>query len=114
MRTAIALVLVAASARAHTPAPEEVVASLAAPAARAATGVERVERARANPRVLLIHVGAAWPAIPRAARATAAAEWRERWRHAVPQGVVAVLDRHGRPAVRYGRSGAVVGLREDH
>lgn len=109
---AVALLLVAALAGAHTPGADEVVASLASPAARTASGVDRAERDGRNPRVLLVHVGPAWFALPRDARAAAAADWRRTWRHAVPQGIVAVLDGRERAVVQYGRAGEVVALRD--
>jgi hypothetical protein len=109
----VAFVLVAASAWAHTPAAEEVVASLATPAARVADGVERVEQDGRNPRVLVIRVGPGWFVLPRAARAATAERWRETWRLAVPNGIVAVLDARERAVVHWGRAGAVVAMRDD-
>ena len=52
-------------------------------------------------------------ALPRDARAAAAAEWRDAWRRAVPDGVVAVLDA-GRiaPSSATGRGGIVVDVRD--
>jgi hypothetical protein len=111
-RLAIVIALGTAAAFAHTPSPDDVVASIGSPAARAAAGVVRAERDAANPRVLLVRVGAGWFALAGQARAAAAAEWRAAWRHAVPGGVVAVLDAHtDRPVVRYGRGGTVVDVR---
>jgi hypothetical protein len=114
LRRAAALVLlVCASAWAHTPAPEDVVATIAEPAARVAAGVERAERDMRNPRVLLVRVGPDWFARPRDARAAAAAEWRDAWRRAVPDGVVAVLDgASDRAVVRWGRGGTVADVRD--
>jgi hypothetical protein len=98
---------------AHTPAPDDVVATIAEPAARAAAGVERAERDVRNPRVLLVRVGPRWFARPRDARAAAAAEWREAWRRAVPDGVVAVLDATtDRAVVRWGPGGVVADVRD--
>ena len=102
-----------APAWAHTPSPDDVVASLAAPPARVAAGVDRVERDVKNPRLLLVRVGSGWFALSRDARAEMAAEWYGSWRRAVPQGVIAVLDaRTDRAVVRYGRGGLVVGVRD--
>ena len=109
----IAVVLVAASAWAHTPAVDEVIASLVTPVARVATGVEHVEQDGRNARVLVIRVGPGWFALPRAARASAAARWHDTWRLAMPQGVVAVLDDREEPVVQWGRGGAVVAMRDD-
>jgi hypothetical protein len=98
---------------AHTPAPEDVVAMIAEPVARVAAGVERAERDMRNPRVLLVRVGPEWFARPRDARAAGAAEWRDAWRRAVPDGVVAVLDAAtDRVVVRWGPGGAVVDVRD--
>ena len=97
----------------HVPAPEEVVAAITAPAARAAMGIERAERDGRNPRLLLVRVGSDWFARSRPARAAAAAEWHSSWRHVVPQGVVAVLDAStDRVVVRYGRGGEVIDVRD--
>jgi hypothetical protein len=102
-----------APAWAHTPSPDDVVASLAAPPARVAAGVERVERDGKNPRLLLVRVGSGWFALSRDARAQLAAEWHESWLRAVPQGVIAILDaRTDRAVVRYGRGGVVVAVRD--
>jgi hypothetical protein len=102
-----------APAGAHTPAPEDVVASIAEPGARVAAGVERAERDMRNPRVLLVRVGPQWFVRPREARAAAAAEWRAAWRRAVPDGVVAVLDAAtDRAVVRWGPGGIVADVRD--
>ena len=112
-RAAWLALLACAPAWAHTPAPEDVVATIAEPAARVAAGVERAERDMRNPRVLLVRVGSAWFARPRDARAAAAAEWRDAWRRAVPDGVVAVLDAAtDRAVVRWGPGGAVADVRD--
>jgi hypothetical protein len=107
------LALLAASASAHTIAPEELVALLTAPAARVAAGVDRAARDPQNPRLLVVRVAPHWFALPSQARAEAAADWWATWRRAVPQGVVAVLDgATDRVVVRFGRAGAVVGIRD--
>lgn len=109
----LALLACVPPAWAHTPAPEDVVATIAEPAARVAAGVERAERDMRNPRVLLVRVGPDWFARPRDARAAAAAEWREAWRRAVPDGVVAVLDAAtDRSVVRWGPGGMVADVRD--
>jgi hypothetical protein len=113
MKVVAVVCLVAASgAWAHTPVADEVVASLATPAARTATGIERVERDRRNPRVLLIRVGPEWFAQPREDRTGTATRWRTEWRRAVPDGIVAVLDARDRPVVRYGPGGRVAAVRD--
>jgi hypothetical protein len=112
-RLALLLLLACAPAWAHTPAPEDVVAAIAEPAARVATGVERAARDARNPRVLLVRVGPEWFTRPREARAADATAWRESWRSAVPGGVVAVLDAStDRVVVRWGRGGAVAEVRD--
>ncbi len=114
MRGALAIVLALAGlAGAHSLAPEDVVASMSEPAARVATGVDRVVVDARNPRVLLIRVGPGWFVLPADARVATAESWRSAWRAAVPQGVVAVLDAStAEPVVRYGLAGQVVGLRD--
>jgi hypothetical protein len=111
-RLAMLVLLATTAAHGHTPSADEVVASIGSPDARSVAGVERAEQDRANPRVLRVHVGARWFALPREARAARAVDWHAAWRHAVPDGVVAVLDaRTDRPVVRYGRGGSVVEVR---
>jgi hypothetical protein len=115
MRPLVVLLTMAlvATARAHTPSADDVVASLGTPAARVASGVERAERDLTNPRVLVVRVGAGWFGLSRDVRAGMASEWYESWRRAVPQGVIAILDAHtDRTVVRYGRGGVVVGVRD--
>jgi hypothetical protein len=107
------LALVAGSAWAHTPSADDLIASLTAPAARVAAGVERVDRDSRNTRVLVVRVGPAWFTLPSQVRAEAAAEWYATWRRAVPQGIVAVLDgATDRVVVHFGRAGAVLGVRD--
>jgi hypothetical protein len=114
MKVAAALlVFVAVSAWGHTLAPEEIVASLTEPGSRVVAGIERAERDPRNPRLLVVRVGAPWFALSSKARAEAAADWYATWRRAVPQGIVAVLDgATDRVVVRFGRAGAVVGVRD--
>jgi hypothetical protein len=113
MRAIVLLALVVGvSAHAHTLSAEEVVASLASPAARVATGVERVAPSPANERVLVVQVGRRWYDLPVEDRAATAGEWRDLWRHAMPSGVVAVLDaRTGSPVVRFAPGGVVAAVR---
>jgi hypothetical protein len=114
IKTALALVaLVATAAAAHTPLPEDVLASLGAPSMRVGAGIERADRDPRNPRLLVVRVGPSWFALPADARAAAAAEWYDDWRRVVPQGVVAVLDAGtDRVVVRFGRGGTVVEVRD--
>ena len=107
----MAFVAMAAGAEAHSLTGEELIASLAAPAARVATGVERVAISPANDRVLVVEVGARWYALAPEARASSATGWRAAWRHAVPGGVVAVLDAGtGAPVVRFAPGGVVAAV----
>jgi hypothetical protein len=113
MKAIAALLLVATAARAHTPTPEELIAALTEPAARVAGGIERADRDPRNPRLLVVRVGPQWFALPSETRAAAAAEWYATWHRAVPQGIVAVLDgATDRVVVRFGRAGAVLGVRD--
>lgn len=114
MKAASCLVaLLATAAAAHTPSPEDVLASLDAPSMRVGVGIERAERDPRNPRLLVVRVGPPWFALPAVARAAAAADWYDVWRRAVPQGVVAVLDAGtDRVVVRFGRAGTVREVRD--
>ena len=97
---------------AHSPTPASVVEALNARDVRVALGVRRAERDEKNPRVLVVRVDPRWFAIDRGERLLQARIWRDDWRHAVGQGVVAVLDaRTDLPVVDYGPGGAVY-LRE--
>lgn len=113
-RAAGALLLLAglvARAAAHTESPEAVVADLDGEWSRRAHGIEGVERDARNPRLLVVRVGSSWYALPPAARRDLAADWHRRWRTAVPQGVLAVLDaRTAAPVVRFGAGGRVAGV----
>lgn len=91
---------------AHTPSPEQVIALVSSRDSRARYGVERVERHAEVPRLLLIRVGKTWSDAPAEARRAIAARWLEEWSHAVPGGIVAVLDaRTDRALVNYDARG---------
>jgi hypothetical protein len=109
---AVALgLLVTASAAAHWEEPEAIVAELdGSPAVRAfgVVGARRDERA---PRLLVIRVAGRWYERPPGARRRKVEEWLDRWRHSVPQGLIAILDAGtGAPVVRFGAGGVVAGL----
>jgi hypothetical protein len=92
----LALVL-AASAHAHWPAADEIVAEIAS-----APGVVEVRRDATTPRLLLVRVGAGWYALPAERRLAFADAWRTHWRQAVPDGLVGVVGATTeRPAVNY-------------
>lgn len=80
------------AAGAHTVPPEEILAQLRAPAAREAYGVEEASRLDKLPRLLLVRVGPGWRDVPPERRRAVAEEWARAWEHAVPQGVVSILD----------------------
>jgi hypothetical protein len=82
--------------------------ALNAPEARTALGVRRAEQDAKNPRVLVVRVDPRWFELDRADRLLQARIWRDEWRRAVAQGVVAVLDaRTDLPVIGYGPGGAV-------
>ena len=94
---ALLVVLLAASAGAHWPTADEIVAEVAR-----APGVVDARRDVEAPRLLVVRVGPEWTALPPARRLALAAEWRTHWRDAVPDGLVGVLDAAtARPAVNY-------------
>jgi len=85
---------------------------LNAPEARAALGVQRAEQDAKNPRVLVVRVEPRWFELDSAERLLQARIWRDDWRRAAAQGVVAVLDaRTDLPVIGYGPGGTVF-LRE--
>ena len=91
----LAPVLVAAvvgGAVAHWLTADDVMTELRQPAARERFDVIRVERHPDLERLLVIRVGPGWQRVAAAARREAAESWLARWRHAVPRGIVAVLD----------------------
>jgi hypothetical protein len=91
---------------AHTPSPEQVIALVGSSESRARYGVERVERHAEVARLLLVRVGPAWADAPAEARRAVAESWLEEWSHAVPGGIVAVLDaRTDRALVNYDAHG---------
>jgi hypothetical protein len=104
------VLLLAAGATAHSIPPEAIVARLNAPASRA-LGVERAARDEKAPRLLVIHVGDPWYALPVERRRAEAAEWLRTWRQSVPEGIVAVLDADTeRPVVHFAPGGRVSGV----
>jgi hypothetical protein len=106
---AVALALgLARPAPAHSPTPASMLDALNAPETRAALGVQRAEQDARNPRILIVRVAPRWFELPPADRLLQARIWRDDWRHAVAQGVVAVLDgRTDLPVVGYAPGGAV-------
>ena len=103
--------LAAATAAAHAPSADDVIAAIAAPAGRVATGVGKVARDRANPRLLVVRVNRDWYAIASDLRVATARAWWTAWRRAEPAGVVSVLDAGtDRPVVRFGPGGVVGAL----
>jgi hypothetical protein len=107
----VAVVLALGLARpapAHSPTPASMLEALNAPEARAALGVRRAEQDARNPRVLIVRVDRHWFELDRAERLLQARIWRDDWRRAVAQGVVAVLDaRTELPVIGYGPGGTV-------
>jgi hypothetical protein len=94
-----------APASAHWVTPEEVVAELDAPATRTSLDVLSVARDARLPRLLVVRVGPRWTELDPALRREAAESWRELWRHAVPDGVLAVTDASGRSLVSFDAAG---------
>jgi hypothetical protein len=92
---------------AHWMTPDEVVAEVSSPQARTTLGVEAAVHDPQNARLLIVRVGSAWYALPRAKRVKQAGEWVDLWHRSVEKGLVAVLDaRTDKPVVRFVR-GAV-------
>jgi hypothetical protein len=106
---AVALALgLARHALAHSPTPASMLDALNAPEARAALGVQRAEQDAKNPRILVVRVEPRWFELDRADRLLQARIWRDDWRRAVAQGVVAVLDAcTDLPVVGYAPGGTV-------
>lgn len=108
---AVALIVGARPTLAHWEQPEAVIAQLRAPALQQAFGISAAARAPDLARLLVIRVGPQWFQKPAAERRDAAERWWQQWRHAVPQGITAILDEttgqslvsfdaHGRAAVK--------------
>ena len=89
----------AGGAGAHTVSPAEILAQLRAPAVREAYGVEDASRLEKLPRLLLVRVGARWHEVPVEKRRAVAEEWARAWEHAVPQGIVSIVDASSGDAV---------------
>ena len=88
-----------AGARAHTVSPDEILARLRAPALREAYDVEDVSRLERLPRLLLVRVGPRWRDVPLEQRRAVAEDWARSWEHAVPQGIVSIVDARSGDAV---------------
>ena len=113
LATLILLAALAGRAAAHTIAPAAVVAELNAEKHRTARGIQRAEQSAENPRLLVIHVAPGWYGIDVPTRIALAGLWRDRWRHSVEQGVIAVLDgRTDEPVIEVGAGGVVAGVRQ--
>lgn len=96
----------AIAAQAHTVSPSDVLAVLNSPKAREEAGVVRARED--GPRLLVVEVGERWYRLPETERRRLAKSWLGLWRHAVPGGVVSVLDAgSGSPAVRYRAGGQI-------
>jgi hypothetical protein len=89
----------AAGARAHTVSPDEIVAGLRAPSVHEAYDVEDVSRLEGLPRLLLVRVGPRWREVPAEQRRAIAENWARSWEHAVPQGIVSIVDARSGDAV---------------
>jgi len=106
--TALALALalaLAAPAAAHRVSPAEVVAQIGGAEARERYGVREVAPDPRLPRLLVVRVDARWDALPPALRRETAEAWRALWRHAQPQGVLAVAGPDGRSRVGFDAAG---------
>jgi hypothetical protein len=107
----LAVLATAGPAAPHQETPEILIADLGSAKTREASGIARVARDAAQPRLLVVRVGEGWWKLPAEVRRDRAAEWATRWRHAVPQGIVAVVDaKTEQPVVRFGPRGEVVGV----
>jgi hypothetical protein len=104
LAAAVAL-LAGAPAGAHWVAPEDVIAQITEPASRARLDVLAAERDPRLPRLLVVRVGERWSALGAALRRETAESWRERWRHVVAGGVVAVTDAEGHSLVSFDAAG---------
>jgi hypothetical protein len=110
LRSALALAATLAlcagpPARAHSVTPEEVVAELAAPGARTSLDVLSAATDARLPRLLVVRVGPRWRALDPALRRETAEAWRELWRRAVANGVLAITDAAGRSVVSFDAAG---------
>jgi hypothetical protein len=85
-------ILLPRAAFAHSPRPEDVIAQLSTPAVRQQYDVREVARDTTVPRLLVVRVGPGWTAASVAERRSAAEQWLRNWRHAVPQGILAIVD----------------------
>lgn len=77
---------------AHSVAPEAVLAELRSDAAREELGIVDASRLDRAPRLLIVRVGAQWHDLRAESRRGAAERWGRAWQHAVPQGVVSIVD----------------------
>lgn len=86
-------------ASAHTVTPDEIVAQLRAPVVREAYDVVDASRLEHLPRLLLVRVGPRWREVPADRRRAVAEQWARAWEHAVPQGIVSIVDASSGDAV---------------
>jgi hypothetical protein len=88
----LATVVLAARSLAHSPSPADVIQRLQTDAARDELGIVAVSRHPDIARLLVIRVGERWHEVPADRRRQVAEQWAAAWRHAVAQGIVAVVD----------------------
>ncbi|MFQ5513480.1 MAG: hypothetical protein ACE5FG_03515 [Myxococcota bacterium] len=81
-----------AAAEAHWVRPEQVLAQLRAPELAESYGIVSVEIDVHLERLLVIRVDDRWRRQEPFVRRSSAEAWRELWRRAVPQGVLAIID----------------------
>jgi hypothetical protein len=89
---AVGLACATRGADAHWLRPEQVIAELQDGALRKAYGITEVARHPNMPRLLVVRVGPGWAQLDPSKRRVAAEKWMARWRHVVPQGIIAILE----------------------
>ena len=72
---------------------------------RASYDVTDVVRAENLPRLLIVRVGRGWASVDSLRRVSAAEEWYQLWRDAVPDGILGVVDAADQPLVNFDASG---------
>lgn len=89
---AVVLAWATSNADAHSLRPEQLIAQLRDQALRETYGITEVRRHPDLSRLLVIRVDTRWFQLEPSRRRSAAEKWMSRWRHTVPQGIIAVLE----------------------
>jgi hypothetical protein len=102
------LIMCAITIFGHIVPKEEIVAYLNSQEVREAAGIERASQDEKLSRLLIIEVGEQWFKLSANERREFAKKWHAAWKHAIPNGIVSVIEKKsGEAVVSYRPDGRV-------